>query len=308
MNRESPILIADIGATNARLDIVQGRKSKVKQDNYLLEEFNSIESLLKDYLNKTGLEVKRAILGVAAPILGDEVHFINNNFKFSQRELKENMSKDGLRVLNDLELQAHGIKSLSKEDILVIGNKKKPLQGSKILVSPGTGLGLAGVIEGNVMSTEAGHLHVPSNLSGLSSIVEKFETENNRMPSFEDLLSGQGLNSIYRFLSENHSCPYSNEEILSEKRDLDCLRTKEIMIHLLSVFLRYMALIWGASGGVYLSGSIANSLMKDINAKEFRKNFEDSHKMKIFLINTPLFLVLDLNLGLRGAREIALNS
>ena len=128
------------------------------------------------------------------------------------------------------------------------------------------------------------------------------------MPTFEDFLSGQGLNTIYRFLSDNHSCSYSNEEILSEKKDIDCFRTKKLTTHLLSVFLRYMTLIWGASGGVYLSGSIANSLMQDINAKEFRKNFEDSHKMKMFLTNTPLFLVLDLNLGLRGAREIASNS
>ena len=308
MKRESPILIAEIGATNARLDILQGRQSRAKQDNYLLEEFNSIESLLKDYLNKTGIVTERAIIGVAAPILGDEVQFINNSLKFSQRELKKNIFKEELLVLNDLELQAHAIKSLRKEDILVIGNKKKPLRGSKILVSPGTGLGLAGVIEGNVMSTEAGHLHVPANLSGFSFIVERFEAENNRMPTFEDFLSGQGLNSIYRFLSDHHACPYSNEEILSEKEDTDCLRTKKLMTHLLSVFLRYMALIWGASGGVYLSGSIANSLMQDINAKEFRKNFEDSHKMKIFLTNTPLFLVLDLNLGLRGAREIASNS
>ena len=166
MKRENPILIAEIGATNARLDILQGKQSRAKQDNYLLEEFNSIESLLKDYLNKTGIVTERAIIGVAAPILGDEVQFINNNLKFSQRELKKNIFKEELLVLNDLELQAHAIRSLRKEDILVIGNKKKPLRGSKILVSPGTGLGLAGVIEGNVMSTEAGHLHVPANLSG----------------------------------------------------------------------------------------------------------------------------------------------
>ena len=68
-----------------------------------------------------------------------------------------------------------------------------------------------------------------------------------------------------------------------------------------------MALIWGATGGVYISGSMVNQLMKDIDLKEFRKSFEDSETMQVLLENTPVFLVLDPNLGLRGARKLALN-
>lgn len=307
MNREEPVLIAELGATNARLDIVQGKYSKTNQANYLIKEFDSIESLLKDYLEKTGVATKRAIIGVAAPILEDTVQFVNINLKFSQSSLRENIFQDQLLILNDLELQAYAIESLKDEDVLLIGNKKKELLGTKILVSPGTGLGLAGIVEGKVKPTEAGHLNIPANLSKLSSVIKQFEVEKKRMPTFEDLLSGKGLNYIYRFLSNNSLIRFTNEEILSELKDPHCLKTKKLMLLLLATFLRYMTLVWGATGGVYISGSMANQLMKDTNVEEFRDNFEDSDTMKLLLLNTPVFLVLDLNLGLRGARKLALN-
>ena len=307
MNKNSPILIAELGATNARLDIIQDNQSLSKKTNYLMEEYDSVESIFEDFLTKTGIKTKRAIMGVAAPVLEDQVQFVNINIKFSQNELRKKMFKDQLIVLNDLELQAYAIETLKKKDVLPIGTRKKQLEGSRILVCPGTGLGLAGIVEGNVKATEAGHLHIPSNLSTIYSIVEGYEREHNRMPSFEDLLSGKGLNFIYCFLTNSPSTPYSNEEILSETKDPNCLKTKKLMLCLLAVFLRYMALIWGATGGVYVSGSMANSLILNSNSQDFRSNFEGKDQMKIFLINTPLFLILDDNLGLRGALKIASN-
>ena len=308
MNKKGPVFIAEIGATNARVDLVQDKYTKHNQVNYLINDFDSIESLIKNYLEKTGVSAKKAIIGVAAPILEDTVEFININLKFSQNSLRKKFFKEQLLLLNDLELQAYAIDSLKDEDVLQIGDQKKELSGSKILVSPGTGLGLSGIVEGKVKPTEAGHLNIPGNLPRISSLVKNFELENKRIPTFEDLLSGKGLNYIYSFLKKNSSNPLTNEEILLELKDPNCLETKKIMLYLLATFLKYMALIWGATGGVYISGSMVNQLMKDIDLKEFRESFEDSETMQVLLENTPVFLVLDPNLGLRGARKLALNT
>ena len=307
MNKKGPVFIAEIGATNARVDLVQDKYTKHNQVNYLINDFDSIESLIKNYLEKTGVSAKKAIIGVAAPILEDTVEFININLKFSQNSLRKKFFKEQLLLLNDLELQAYAIDSLKDEDVLQIGDQKKELSGSKRLVSPGTGLGLSGIVEGKVKPTEAGHLNIPGNLPRISSLVKNFELENKRIPTFEDLLSGKGLNYIYSFLKKNSSNPLTNEEILLELKDPNCLETKKIMLYLLATFLKYMALIWGATGGVYISGSMVNQLMKDIDLKEFRESFEDSETMQVLLENTPVFLVLDPNLGLRGARKLALN-
>ena len=308
MIKQGPVLIAEIGATNARLDLVQDNYSKSNQVNYLINDFDSIESLIKNYLEKTGVPAKRAIIGVAAAILEDTVEFTNINLKFSQNSLRKNFFKDQLLLLNDLELQAYAIDSLKDKDVLQIGNSKKVLSGSKILVSPGTGLGLSGIVEGKVIATEAGHLNIPGNLPRISSLINNFEFENKRIPTFEDLLSGKGLNYIYNFLNKDSSKLLTNEEILLELTDPNCLETKKIMLYLLATFLKYMALIWGATGGVYISGSMVNQLMKDADLIEFRESFEDSETMQIVLVHTPVFLVLDTNLGLHGARKLALNT
>ena len=69
-----------------------------------------------------------------------------------------------------------------------------------------------------------------------------------------------------------------------------------------------MALIWGATGGVYLSGSIVNSLMQGANFKQFRDDFEDSPTMNSLLIRIPIFLIKELNLGFKGALKLASSS
>lgn len=308
MNPHNPLLIAELGATKARLAITLDNLSFFKQASYDIKQFNTVEAIFKNYLNKLNISVKRAIIGVAAPVAGDEVAFVNLDLNFSQSKLKENIFQDSLLVLNDLELQAYGIESLDKEKIFIIGDQKKSLSQSKVLVSPGTGLGLAAIVDGIVVPSEAGHLNIPKNLPKFSSLVEKFQTENKRMSTFEDFLSGKGINYIYRYLSKSKFKPYSNEDILSKTEDPDCNETKYLMLYLLAVYLRYMALFWGATGGVYLSGSIVNSLLLDTNFKQFRDDFEDSSKMNSLLKEIPIFLIKELNLGFKGALKLASSS
>lgn len=303
-----PILVAELGATNSRLAILSSRQSLTKQANYLTSKFKSVETLFTEYIKETGIQTKRAVIGVAAPILGDLVQFVNLDLKFSQKELEKNIFSDKLVVLNDLELQAHAVESFKEKDVFPIGELKEKLHGNKILVSPGTGLGLAGIVNGIVTPTEAGHLNIPVNLYEFSSIIEKFKLENKRMPTFEDLLSGKGINYIYCFLTNLKKSSFTNREILLNTKDPNCLKTKELLLYLLAVFLRNMVLVWGSSGGAYVSGSMINTLLLDLNEKEFRKNFENSPKMKEFLSKTPLFVVLTKNLGLRGALNLVLNS
>jgi len=59
-------------------------------------------------------------------------------------------------------------------------------------------------------------------------------------------------------------------------------------------------LIWGATSGVFLSGSIANTLLKPADLNTFRSQFESSATMQDLLKIVPLYLIKDANLGSRG--------
>ena len=302
------ILIADLGATNARFCITEVGNEYRDVKTYPISKFTNLEELLELYLSDTGnlQGVNKAVIGVAAPILGDDVSFVNVDLEFKISSLKKTLFREGLTVVNDLALQAYAVSNLDSKDIHYIG-KRKITDEPKILVSPGTGLGLAGIVNNSVVSTEAGHINISDKVlrPDLKKIVDKFIEDNSRVPTYEDFLSGKGISFFYRTLSQNNLKNLTNEEILSNREDENCLRAIGLQNYLLASYLRYVALVWGAKGGVLLAGSIVNSLIHEEDHDSFRSTFEDSETMKKFMQQIPLALLTIQDIGFAGGMELA---
>jgi len=304
------ILLADIGATNARFSVTTDCSQYEHCDNLKVIGSDSLEELCNNYLNKYQLAntVSKAVIGVAAPIIDDEVTFVNANISFSIQGLKKQLFNEGLIVINDLALQAHAIKGLQKSELSLIGSNERQVNGPKILVSPGTGLGLAGITAQEIISTEAGHLNIPQKeiKIDLKKIIDTFVSINKRVPTYEDFLSGKGISYFYEVLSEGKGANLSAEEILNNK-DMNeiCTNTKDLLIYLLGSYLKYVALVWGSTGGVFLSGSIVNSLITKDTHQTFREVFESSETMQDLLKAIPLILVTIDDIGFRGALELS---
>ena len=305
MTEDNTTLIAELGGTNARLGLTKNGSSLVESRQYLLADFDSVEALLDRYFEEINQEVFKGIFGVAAPVIEDEVSFTNNEIKFSQNALKNKMFPKGLMVLNDLELQAHGLNGLSGEEVIKIGRTEEEKKGSRVLISPGTGLGLAGIVGTKVIFTEGGHLNIPPDSQELEGILKKFREDKRRPPTFEDLLSGKGISFIFRSLDGSSGIQYSNEEILANKDNPVCVETRSCILYLLAIYCKYIALIWGATSGVFLSGSIANTLLKPSDLDTFRSQFESSATMQDLLKIMPLYLIKDTNLGSKGGLVLA---
>ena len=304
-----PSLLADLGATNARFAITVDGFSYQNSKELKISEYNSMGDLCIAYLSSVNASnIRRGFIGVAAPVIGDVITFINCDLEFSQSELQSSLFPEGLRVINDLALQAHAVNFLEEDELECIGKKFLDAKGPRILVVPGTGLGMAGIVNEEVVSTEAGHLNIPAKIKNksLDQIIEVFRNKTGRMPTFEDFLSGKGLNFFYCVLSDQEKCSLTNKEILSNyNTDAVCLEVKESMNYLYAAYLRYLALAWGALGGVYLAGSITNSLLFDIDDNKFRQIFEDSETMNSLLKATPIFRVKPQDIGFRGALKLA---
>ena len=301
------ILIADLGATNAIFCVTKDSSSFFCEANYKISNFNSLESLCLQYMSDHKLEdLDKAIIGVAAPILGDKVIFVNVNLEFSISQTRRKLFSAGLLVVNDLELQGYAISSLKTSDLSYIGEPKLS-DGAKILIAPGTGLGLAGIVNGNVVATEAGHINISDKIlrPDLKKIIDRFISDFKRVPTYEDFLSGKGITYFYSSLTENADNALSSEDILSNRTDTYCLQVINLLNYLLSSYLRYMALVWGANGGVLLSGSIVNSLLLEEDYQEFRKTFEDSETMSDFMQSIPLAIVNIENIGFVGGLELS---
>ena len=301
------ILIADLGATNARFCVTKDCLTYSNKANYQINNFDSMEELCLAFLEDKGLEdINKAVIGVAAPILGDKVSFVNTNLEFSIKNLEKKIFSGGLIVVNDLKLQAYALFNLKAGDLSYIGENNLT-EGPKILVSPGTGLGLAGILGDNVIATEAGHINISDKelRPDLKMIIDRFAKENYRAPTYEDFLSGKGITYFYETLSGKTNLELSSEEILLARGDKYSLQTIDVLNYLLSSYLRYMALIWGAYGGVLLSGSIVKSLLLEEDYQEFRNTFEDSETMRDFMRTVPLAIVLIEEIGFEGGLELS---
>ena len=221
-------------------------------------------------------------------------------------KIKNSLFPGGLEVFNDLELQAYALEILEEKDFNYLGETKEGLKGPKLLVSPGTGLGLAGLTElGEVISTEAGHLNVIDNHDSINILIQAFLKRFSRYPTYVDILSGKGIEFVYESLMGPKREKLNSEKIISNPENIETLyQIKLIILHMYATFLRSACLMWGALGGVYLSGSITNSLFSNFDTSEFRKNFQQSKKMKHLLKMTPLIHVARNDLGYLGAINI----
>lgn len=303
MKKNSLTLVSDIGGTNARIALLRNDHNIMHEKIYSHADFKDLEEVFKTYMDEVGVpELTKAILGVAAPIIGDKVKFVNANISFSQKNLKQKIFKEKLLVLNDLELQSLALNNLSKENVNFIGGKE--IQDSaKILIMPGTGLGLAGLVKSTPIATEAGHINIPSYNGELSHLIRSFEKNRGRIPTFEDLLSGRGILFLNNYINGKKIDLITSEQILNSSSE-EGRRVRAIFSNLLAIFCRNSALMWGAKGGVYLSGSIVNTLMERISLEEFRQNFEDSPTMGDLLKACPLIHVKKVNLAFEGAKTL----
>lgn len=301
------ILIADLGATNARFCMTDDGTSYFHQAKYPINNFDSLEDLLSLYFSEHKVtNPQKAVIGVAAPITEDSISFINIDLEFSKQKLKKNFFPKGLIVVNDLELQAHALLDLDQRHLSYIGELRAKA-GPKILISPGTGLGLAGIIGGKVISTEAGHINISTAITNdnLAVIINEFMIKEGRAPTYEDFLSGKGISRFYTFFSNDKKLKLTNEEILAKRNDSSALQAINLLNYLLASYLRYVTLVWGATGGVFLSGSIVNSLVLAEDYQNFRDVFESSDTMRIVLESAPIAIVRDEEIGFLGGMEIA---
>ena len=305
MKKNKLTLLADVGGTNSRLALIKNNSNYQKKRYFKTKDFSSFEALIAHYLQETlsTESVDEAVFGVAAPITADRVKFINSPLSFSQKSVKKSFNLKKLTVLNDLELQAYYLIRPRKKEIQMISKGGVIKKSGKVLVSPGTGLGLSFSLGNKVFSTESGHLYVPSNIPKVRDLVNQFTLEFKRIPTFEDFLSSKGIVFIYQQISKSTNKKNSKRILENKTSNKFYANTRELYIYLLAIYLRYVALIFGAKCDIYLSGSIIKSISKDLETKAFRKEFENSDTMKILLLSTSIFIVNSSDIGLKGAQN-----
>ncbi|PWL04743.1 glucokinase, partial [Candidatus Liberibacter asiaticus] len=194
-----PVLLADIGGTNVRFAILRSMESEPEFCcTVQTSDYENLEHAIQEVIyRKISIRLRSAFLAIATPI-GDQKSFTLTNYHWviDPEELISRMQFEDVLLINDFEAQALAICSLSCSNYVSIGQfveDNRSLFSSRVIVGPGTGLGISSVIRAKdswiPISCEGGHMDIgPSTQRDYEIFPHLTERAEGRL-SAENLLS-----------------------------------------------------------------------------------------------------------------------
>ena len=304
-------LIADIGATNARFQLVQegGRVGDVWVG--VTEQYKDAASLMTDAVNALcpNVSPQRALIAAAGPIQADDsIEITNTGLRLSPEVCTETLGAS-VRLVNDFFAVASGVPYFSA--LTQIGGQASPNVATKAVLGPGSGLGMATITPtGNerwtVISGEGGHADL-SPASHLETELWSVLSQQFDHISWETVLSGTGIVNLYKATSlmwgsqpEERTAAEISEAGVAIT-DPVCHQTMELFASLLGCAAGNLALTVGATGGVYIAGGIAPRMVEFLAHSPLRRRFEEKGLMRGYVQKIPLYVVTETEPGLIGA-------
>ncbi|MBP2301655.1 glucokinase [Azospirillum picis] len=318
----SPILVADIGGTNARFGLIDGRV--VREVRVLrCANYASIEDAATAYLTAAGLAAhgtpgrpRRGAFAVAGPVTGDRIAMTNLVWEFSVGQVRNALGLEGLKVINDFTAVALSVPRLAPEDLRQVGDGT-PLAGMVVgVLGPGSGLGVSGLVPAaggrwTALSGEGGHTTMAPVSDRESSVLAQLRKSFDHV-SAERVLSGPGLINLYQALSiidGREPASLTPAEITDHAlagTEPHCTEAVEMFCAMLGTVAGNLALTLGARGGIYIAGGIVPKLGNLFTHSRFRKRFVEKGRMRDFLAPIPTYVIthdLPAFLGLAEAAE-----
>lgn len=306
-------LVADIGGTNARFALIDssGELNHIKV--LTAQRFGQFIDALADYLHSLNIrQVKAAAIAVAAPVHQQTFSFANSHWQINKQQIANHLDCSPL-WMNDFAAQALGVSQITQQLNIKLGDSHPT--GNKLIIGPGTGLGVAGLVYCNSrwvpIVGEGGHAGF-SPVDELAQEVLAILMKKNTYVAWEHLISGNGLPLLYKTVGEILSLPTKLDSApsITQAAFANNMTSRDpAAVHTMSLFFRQLghicasaAFIMGATGGIYLTGGILPKVKQPLIDSDFLAAFHLHNSPKNYLNNIPITLNLDELLGLRGAQ------
>lgn len=325
LSLSKPVLVADIGGTNARFALADIDASIPLLDDtvreYPVVEFPSLGDAASHYLEQTGVSTNHGVFAVAGRVDGDEARITNHPWVISRSRTASMLGFDSLRLINDFAAQAMAISLLRPEDVVQVGGagwEPAPVEQPRnyAVIGPGTGLGVGGLlVRGGrcwPLETEGGHASFPPGTPEEIRILELLSEQFGRV-SNERLICGAGLVNIHRALSEIAGIdpgPLQPKDITARAAagDPRAARTIDLFCAIFGAIAGDLVLVQGAWDGVFLTGGLVPKLLDSIQHSGFRQRFENKGRFSSIMARVPSLAVMHPQAGLLGAAAYAVDA
>jgi glucokinase len=312
---DSPRLVADIGGTYARFTLetapgVFERPATLRCADHA--DFHAAVSAYQQTLPTD--RIAHAAVAIANPVEGDEVRMTNYHWQFSIEAMREKLGFDTLVVVNDFTALAMALPRLGLGDRRQVGSGLARERSVVGILGSGSGLGVSGLIPADdgwiALGTEGGHTSFSPRDERELAILH-FAWKSLPHVSFERLLSGPGLELIYRALADyagaraakGLSAPEITRRALAGS-DAVCADTLDAFCAMLGTAAANLAVTLGALGGIYIGGGIVPRLGEYFDRSRFRQRFEDKGRFSAYLAQIPTWVITAENATFHGVSAI----
>jgi glucokinase len=313
-----PVLIGDIGGTNARFAVIASETAPAERlADSRTAEYATIEDAIEAALTgRAGTRPKTAILALAAPIDGEAIDLTNSAWIVTPKALIARFGFAEVILLNDFEAQALALADLGPGDIDPIGGGEAEANRTRVVVGPGTGLGVGALIHGGThwipVPGEGGHI----DLSPISDRdyaiwphIEKFGASNR--VSGETVLCGSGMVRLYRAIcaADGVRPAFADPADISAHglagTDPQAKETLSLFAIYLGRVAGDLALIFTPHGGVYLAGGISPKIAAALHEGGFREAFVEKAPHRALLDTFATAIITKPDAALAGIAAFA---
>lgn len=316
MTKQKTVLAGDIGGTKTWL-----RLSKdgvvLREERYDSAAFDGLATMVAGFLGD--LVPESACFGVAGPVRDGGAQITNLPWRIEAAEIAARFAIPRVELINDFQAVAYGIEVLAPGDLLTLQAGQVQEQGPRAVIGAGTGLG-----EGYLVWQDGAYRALPSEGSHadfapadeLQADLWRWLKQHYGHVSWERVVSGPGLEAIYRFLRERGEMA---ESPLLAEGDPSAAISRSALEHgdpLASAALDLFIAAYGAeagnlalkilaSGGVYIAGGIAPKIAGRLKEGGFMRAFLDKGRFAGLLSGMPVHVVQNSQVGLLGAEVVA---
>lgn len=293
------VLGGDVGGENTTLAVagVHGKKPElICSWKYKSRELKSIAQALETPLGLWEGKIESICLGAAGPCEAGKIKLTNLNLELDAEEIRK---ETGIKttLINDLQALAYGIPLLDGKDLMQV--KKGVGKGVKVVVAAGTGLGKTMIVDGRPQPSEGGHADFPVHDEFDRKLSEYIKKGRESPASWEEILSGKGIERIYDFLEKEKLD--AAEISKRRKEDPASMETFRKYAAYFGRCAKNYVLETLATGGLYVGGGIAAKNPEIFEFPGFMQEFMLAEKQKKILEETPIYVVLNYEVSVYGA-------
>ncbi len=333
-NHRGTVLACDVGGTKTRLALFEPSGEvleMVRAETYASRDHRSLEEVLDRFLRTPPPRLASAGFGVAGPVIEGRAHTTNLPWVVDRGRIAERLGVGAIALVNDVVAHAWAVEHLGPEDILSLQPGARSRTGSVAVIAAGTGLGFAALVRDGgaiaALASEGGHADFAAQQDDEIELLRHLRARFGHV-SAERVVSGPGLENIYRFLRDTgrgEEPAWLAEELkrgdppaiisaaAMEGRSALCGQAVTLFARMYGAEAGSWALRTLATGGVYLAGGIAPRLFAAGHARSnrldvasvFLRRFREAGRLAPLLGTIPVSVISSDRAALVGLAHCA---